>query len=466
MAKQMNVNGKLLAVTMSLTMLLAACGGNNGTSPELTTDPASAPGASNTPNATAEPAAEKTPVTITMFQDAKGGVSESNLNLIRDFEKETGIKVEFNIIPGEGVEVYKKMDISISTGDTTDIIYLTNPLLVDKYSSGGWLLELNDLIAKDNYDAEAVFGGYLKEYDGNLYTLPNYAGKWAVYYNKKIFDDAGVPYPSGQWTWDEYIETAKKLTDPSKGIYGSYMLDYDVYMNFTARQKNVSGYKEDGSSNYDDPAFAEALQFFGDLGSVHKVQPSWMEFKTKKLPWDGFMSGRYGMHVIGSWYTDMFIGQDTYPRDWKFGITHLPVTSDGKGNNNLISPAGIGISKNSKHPEEAFQFVKYWAENYYRYLSSLPARVDLTDAEMTELFKGVVEKLDNEITIEDLQSVLFDPNMGVADEKIVGTAASEYSNIILQESELFLIGEKSLEDTIAAIKKRADQAIQDELKNN
>jgi len=446
-----------LAMMIVFTTVLAGCG-----SEKQQTNTAS-PAA--TPVTSTEPATEKQPVTIKMFQDAKGGAHESNLKLIEDFEKETGIKVEFNIIPGDGVEVYKKIDISVSTGDTTDIIYLSNPLLLDKYSQGGWLLELNDLIAEDNYDAEAIYGSYLTKYDGKLYTLPNYAGKWAVYYNKKIFDDAGVPYPRGNWTWDEYIETAKKLTDRSNGIYGSYMLDYDAYMYFMARQKDVSGYKSDGSSNYDDPAYAEALQLFSDLGSVHKVQPSWMEFRTKKLSWDGFMSGNYGMHLIGSWYTDMFADKGSYPRDWKFGITQIPVPSDGTGNNNLISPAGIGVNKNSKHPKEAFQFVKYWAENYYKYLGTLPARSDLNDEDLTALFKGVVEKLDGEITVEDLQSVLFDPNMGIVDEKIVGPGANEYSNIILQESELFLVGQNSLEDAIKEIKKRADQAIEEDLKN-
>lgn len=427
-------------------------------------------GGSNTesakPEASPAPATEKPPVTIKMFSDAKGATNESNQKLVEDFQKETGIKVELNIIPGDGVEIYKKIDISVSTGDTTDVIYISNPLLLDKYSKGGWLLDLNDLIAAEKYDAESIFGSYLTKYDGKVFTLPSYAGKWAVYYNKQLFDDAGIAYPSGSWTWDEYIETAKKLTDTGKGIYGSYMLDYDNYMYFLARQQNVSGYKADGTSNYDDPAYAEALQLLSDLGSVHKIQPSWMEFKTKKLAWDGFMSGKYGMHLIGSWYTDMFANTETYPRDWKFGITQIPVPADGSGNNNLISPAGIGVNKNSKHPEEAFHFVKYWAENQYKYTGNLPARVDLSDADMEALFKDTVDKLNGEITVEDLQSSLFDKAMGVVDEKIVGAGANEYSSIILQESELFLVGQKSLEDTIKEIKKRADQAIEDDKKNN
>jgi len=401
------------------------------------------------------------PVTLKIFTDAKLAQSESYLKLLEDFKAETGIGIEMNIVPGDGVEIYKKIDVELTTGNDTDLIYLSNPLYSAKYATNGWLLPMDDLFSEKGYDAEKVFGKYLEKFDGKTYMLPNSAGVWAVYYNKKIFDDAGVPYPSGAWTWDQYIETAKKLNNPSKGIYGSYMLDYDTYMFILARQKEVSGYKADGTSNYDDPAFKSSLQFFNDLGNVHKIQPNWQEFKTKKLAWDGFMSGNYGMHFIGSWYTGMFEDKVAYPRDWKFGITQIPVPADG-GNNNFGSVSSIGISKNSKHPKEAFEYARFYAENSYKYNGNFPARVDLKDAEVNEMFKGTVEKLAGEITVADLQKALIDNNLGYTDEKLIGPASTDYSNIILQEAEMYLVGQTSLDDAVKSIKTRVDKAIQDE----
>ncbi|MBP2000075.1 multiple sugar transport system substrate-binding protein [Paenibacillus shirakamiensis] len=435
-------------VVLLASMLLVTACGNGSKSDSASTD-------------SSEQGKKKERV-VTVYEDAKRAESVEVKKKNEDFTKATGIKVEMNVVPGDGIEVYKKIDVDMISGEKTDVIRLTNPILIDKYGSNGWLYSLDDLMKKENYDAKKIYGDYLPKFaDGKTYVLPDQAGKWAVYYNKKIFDDAGVPYPSGNWTWNDYIATAKKLTNSAKGIYGSYMLDYDNYMYMLARQHNVSGYKADGTSNYDDPAFKEALKFFGDLGNVEKIQPSWLEFKSKKLSWDGFMSGSYGMHFIGTWYTNQFKDKTTYPRDWKVGITQLPVPADGKGNNNFGIVAGYGINKNAEHAEDAYTYVKWMAENSYKYNGNLPARVDLSKEDINKLFQKTSDELGGEISAEELNKALISNDLGFVDEKITGPGSTEYSNIILQEADLYLVGQKSLDDTIQSIKKRADQAIKD-----
>lgn len=458
MKNQFKVASSSLVVLL-LTGILAGCGSDTTTDKNNSSENTGSP--KETTSSTPTPS-----TTVRIYLDGNRAKDNNFLSVVEAFKKEKGINVEFNIVPGDGVEIYKKIDIELGSNDSgTDLILLTNPILLDKYAKSGSLLPLNDLISEDNYDAKGIFGEYLNEYDGKIFSLPSEVNKWAVYYNKKVFDDAKVPYPSGAWSWDQYIETAKKLTDKSKGIYGSYMLDYDNYMYLTARQKNVSGYKEDGTSNYDDPMFKESLKFFGDLGNDYKIQPSWMEFKTKKLAWDGFMSGKYGMHVIGTWYTNMFLDKESYPRDWEFGITQLPTPADGKGNNNIGIVQGLGINVNTKHSKEAYEFVKYFAENSYKYTGGLPAQANLSKDDINEMFQKTVDNLGGEVTVTDLNTALYENDLGFSEEKIIGAAASEYSNIVLQESELYLIGQRSLDETVQSIKKRADQAIKDEKPN-
>lgn len=398
-------------------------------------------------------------ITLKMFMEAKEADNPDTKKLNDDFTAKTGIKIEPVIVPGEGPEIFKKIDIAVTSGDETDIINL-NILNELKYAQGGWLIPMDDMIKADNYDVDKIYGKYLARYNDKVYTLPVLASQWAVFYNKKIFDDAGVPYPKGEWTWDEYIETAKKLTNKDKGIYGSYMLDYDVYMYMLARQNDVPGYKADGTSNYDDPLYKESLKFFGDLGNTHKIQPSWLEFKTKKLAWDGFTTGNYGMHFIGDWYLGVFTDKANYPLDWKWGITQIP--TDGKGKNNLGVSNSLGISKNSKHPKEAYEYIKFIAENRYKYKNQFPARVDLQQEDYDKMFKAISDSTVGDVTVEDLKTALIDNNLGFVQEKIIGPAATEYGSIILEESEKYLVGQKSLDEAIAAIKKRADEAIQKE----
>ncbi|MBC8080643.1 MAG: sugar ABC transporter substrate-binding protein [Gorillibacterium sp.] len=453
--------GLLIAAVMVVTT--TGCGANNDNEAGSST---------NTDNKVAETSAAPTetpvkeeekqePVTIKVFMGSKDVENLSQKKLREDFKAETGITVEPVILPQD--DKFKKIDIAMTTGDDTDVIGIDNPTVQSKYEANGWLLPLDDMVKEFNYDVETIHGKYISRHDAKLYTMPVMASSWAVFYNKKVFDDAKVPYPKGAWTWDQYIETAKKLTNKDKGIYGSYMLDYDVYMYMIARQNEVSGYKADGTSNYDDPAFKASLQFFGDLGNTHKIQPSWLEFKTKKLAWDGFASGKYGMHVIGSWYFGVFTDKKNYPIDWKWGITQMP--TDGKGNNNFGVSSGMAINKNAAHPKEAFKYIQFAAMNNYKYTNQLPARVDLSAAELSSVFQSISDSTGGDVTVEDSTNALVTNGLGFVQEKLVGAASEQYSKIILEESEKYLVGQQSIDQAVAAIKKRADEAIKNEANN-
>lgn len=463
MVKNWKTATSLFTVSIMLLTIVAGC-----STSKSTTESSPSAGATSmstaTPIATAAPATPTaTPVKLTIYKDAKNAEDPNFIKELADFKAQTGITVEANVIPGNGDDFYKKMDVALTTGDPTDLVILDNPLDTQKYSENGFLYPLDDIMAEKSYDPKKVFGNSLTVTNGKVYMLPSAATKWAVFYNKKIFDDAKVPYPTGDaWTWDQYIETAKKLTDKSKGIYGSYMLDYDNYMYFYATQQGdgVHGYKADGTSNYDDPIFKNALKYFGDFGNVSKIQPSWLEFKTKKLAWDGFMSGKYGMTFIGSWFLNLMKNKKTYPRDWKMGISQIPTPTAGQGNNFGVT-SGLGVNKNSAHPKEAFEFVKFDAENFYKYSGAMPARVDLAKPDIDALFADTAAGVGGDVTPGEISKALIDNKLGYVQEKIVGPAANEYNNIILQESELYLIGKKSLDDTTKAIKTRADKAIAD-----
>jgi len=396
---------------------------------------------------------------IRVYMSADMANNKFEKTLIDTFTAKTGIKVELEVVPGD--DVYEKigLDLASSVG-TIDLIPLANPLPLDEYIKNDFLLPLNELLYADDYDADAIHGKYLTKYNGDtIYSLPINVSVWAVFYNKKIFDDANVPYPPAEWTWEQYIDTAKKLTNPAKEIYGSYMLDYDTYLFFKARQHNISAYKADGTSNFDDPIFKESLKFFGDLGNVHKIQPNWLEFKSNKLQWDGFMTGKYGMHLIGSWYTGLLTNPTDFPKDWEWGVTQIP--TDGKGTNNFGVTYTYAINKRSTHPQEALEFVKFMALHNAKMVGIIPALADPIAQENS--IKHIAEISEGNVTAEDLSKAFFDNNLGYVQEKNIGPAAAEYSDIILREGTLYLNGQRSLEDTVKAIKEKADAAIQLEI---
>jgi len=370
-----------------------------------------------------------------------------------------GITIEYNVLPGDNFDAFTKMDLSVLSGDKTDIILLQNPNHYSKYVSGKLLLPMNALAKDAGYNIDKIYGGYAKKYENEtVYWLPNSVTMNIVYYNKSIFDAAKVAYPTGKWTWDDYVAIAKKLNSPRNGVYGSLMeLDWEYYNYILANQKKVSAYKADGTSNFDDPAWRASLKWLGDLSKKHKIQPSLPEFKAKKLQYDSFMSGKFGMEMIGSWFIDIATQYDKYPRDWKLGVVAPPANTDGP--NILSAGGGWGINKYSAHPKEAFKFIAYICENEYLVTGGLPARVDIPKSDMLKLFQATSEKLHGDVTAEDLYNAMYPSHLGVANEKIIGPASAQINDLFAKEAEKYFFGTQSLDATMINLKTKADEYI-------
>jgi multiple sugar transport system substrate-binding protein len=397
---------------------------------------------------------------VSYFADSKYYSDNTTITRNQAFTELTGIQVDMQMIPGDPNDFFDKTDIAVMGGDTTDCIRLTNPLEIARYVNAGFLLPLDDMLKKEGYDAEAVYGKYLKRHDGKLLYLPYEQSIHSVYYNKKIFDEAGVPYPKAPWTWDDYIAIAKKLTDKAKGLYGSYFVyDWEYYYYMIARQRNVSAYKKDGSSNYDDPAFREALAFMHDLGEMHKVQPTFKEYKALNYTWDTWAAtGKFGMICIGSWFTGLLTDPVTYPRDWDWGIVETPAAGP-KGKNNLMAGGVWAVLKNAKHPLNAARYVAWVCEHSYEYAGGIPARVNLTPEELQKLLGGIAEKSRGSVAVADLQAALLANSLGVVDEKITGAKVKEYTDIVKEEAQMYMSGEQSLDSALKHIKDRADKIL-------
>ena len=153
------------------------------------------------------------------------------------FTAETGIRVDVQPTPGNDADHDAKLNIDLLAGSTIDVIPSLGPKFYYNRADAGYFVPLDDLIASKGIDAESVWGSYLPySDDGHFYAVPYKQEVYCVFYNKALFDRAGVPYPEGPWTWDEYVETAAKVTDLSAGIYGSYMNIENPWYILSAKQ--------------------------------------------------------------------------------------------------------------------------------------------------------------------------------------------------------------------------------------
>lgn len=395
----------------------------------------------------------------------QGGETQELIELVKE---KTGINIEFTIVPNTNAGEVDKALVSLMAGDELDILYGTDSKLKPYYSAGV-LTPLDELAVNAGYDMEAKFGDNLASYgDGHVYGLPAFSDIWLTFYNKKIFDDAGVPYPTAEgWTWEKYIETAKQLTDASNGVYGSFMLDYDNYNYMYAFQKGWNAYNEDQTkSNFSDPLFAESLKWFYSLGNDEKIQPDSVTYAAGSYPWNSFVaSDKMGMFVCGGWVASMLPDLEKYPRDWKVGIVPMPYP-EGEEPSTLAVTGCYAVPTTSKNKEAAFAAIACMAEYQYTLgYGRIPARVDLTDEEITTyISEELVPTYANDgLTVEDFKTAWFDPDRKIISEKIIGPADTTINQIIIEEAQLYGAGSKTLEDAVSSITQRADTAISEEL---
>jgi multiple sugar transport system substrate-binding protein len=104
--------------------------------------------------------------------------------------------------------------------------------------------------------------------------------------------------------------------------------------------------------------------------------------------------------------------------------------------------------------------VKFRAENAARIYGNIPAFAD--PAATREALKSIADKSDGSVTVDDLAKAFFDNKLGYVQEKNLGPASAEYSDIILQEGGQYLLGKLSLDEAIRNIKQKADAVIQKE----
>lgn len=305
-----------------------------------------------------------------------------------------GVEVVYDIIPFE--QYWTKLESSIASGSGPDILCM-NPINSERFSKNGALLPLNDYIERDKFDM-SVFADVYTQYwalDGIYYALPKDIDGFAIFYNKRIFDEAGVPYPEAGWTWKDFQEKAWALTDPEKKIYGWVFDPHDGKGGIYNTIFGFDGYvlsEDKKTCGYDDPNTIEAIQFVYDtLNKKPGVSPTIQQL-TEVNAADTFMSGRGAMQIQGTFRLLDYINNENVGSD--LGIAPMPVGSSEKMVANGVSWA---INSATKEPDLAWELLSMLCgdvgaeaqarsgiivpanENYHElYSQSSPKSVDTT----------------------------------------------------------------------------------------
>ncbi|MBO0922589.1 sugar ABC transporter substrate-binding protein [Cellulomonas sp. zg-ZUI222] len=316
------------AIAALSTLALAACGSGGGD------------------------AAADGPVTLTMTVwggDVDKKSYQERIDLFEASQDEISIKLQ--LIPGEQYE--QKVQTMIAGGDGPDIMQVAEG--VNVYSSKKQILPLDDLAADAGLDLEERFGpvGTLYSYDGSVYAVPDRSGAMIVYYNKDMFDAAGVEYPSAEWTWEDAQAAMEQLTIPGEqwGYAGAGW--WAQWWSF-AYQNGGRIIDEDGLPAANSPEVVEALQWANDLTHVHHVVPTAAEYADMGPDMGGdpaFAAQKVAMNTTGFWAINSLL-----EADFEWDIAPL-----WQGDEQAVSAfgSGLAISRDSKHAEQAFAAIDF-----------------------------------------------------------------------------------------------------------
>lgn len=252
-------------------------------------------------------------------------------------------------------EYWAKLKAAASGGAAPDVFWMNGPNF-KLYASNGMLLPLADKIAAEKVDL-SVYPKALVDlytYEGKNYGFPKDFDTIGLWYNKKLFDAAGVTYPDETWTWEDLREVAQRLTTKDKSVYGiaAELNNQATYYNTIAQAGGYALSPDGTASGYDQPATIEGLKFWTDL-IKDGLSPTQQQMTDSK-PVEMFESGKVAMYYSGSWFAGRF-NKNAATKD-TIDVAPLPA---GK-NKAVVTHGGTNVvSAKSKHTDAAWKFVRF-----------------------------------------------------------------------------------------------------------
>ena len=282
--------------------------------------------------------------------------------------------VDAAVDPSAGGDA-SKVIVQCATGVGPDLID-TSQDTMETMVSAGILLDLTPYAKQMGFDASKTYpaiSGALGV-QGKQYRFPCNVDAPAIIYNKKIFDDHGIPYPKPNWTYDEFVKTSKLLlATPSKS--GEKHLAVasggggGFYMNELVG-RGGRFFSEDGlHSALNSPESIAAMQDYYNWIYVDKIIPSPADSASMSsqggwgsgaINW--FSCGKAAMIMIGRWYICQL---PNYPDlEGNLGAVEIPKVGD-RPSCALLATRAAGINVKSKHKAEALKFLQYLASPQY-----------------------------------------------------------------------------------------------------
>ena len=336
---------RLLAVAMvsAMALSLAACGGSSGSSGGGSGSADSSGGSSS-----------GDPLQVVIWDtNQQPGLQE----ICDDFTAETGIEAKVEVKDWDSY--WTLLESGASGGDLPDVFWMHSNNS-QMYMKNDMLLQLDDYIANsdkidlDNYMPEIT---ELYTMDDKHYAIPKDYDTIALWYNKTMFDEAGLSYPDETWSYDDMLEAAKALTKDDGSQYGFALNpsnDQDTYYNFVYANDGYIVNEDHSASGYDNPNTLEAMDYVAEL-LQYCPDPTEMSETGTDVE---FQSGRVAMITQGSWMIAGFKANDYLTENCDVAI--IPFNKNTNKRASLINGLGWSAAANTDRPDDCWALIEWF----------------------------------------------------------------------------------------------------------
>lgn len=285
------------------------------------------------------------------------GTEEENKvwqQLAVSFEAKTGIKVE--VETAEWTVYWEKINTLFAAHTPPEVFAMDAPLFRDWYSRGA-LVSLQSYIDREPGFLDGLNPLATKAYqtDQGYFGLPRDFQTIVLFYNKDMFDKAGIPYPNEDWTIQDLRETAKKLTlKDSTGKITQWGFTADLY--------DIEGFMSEMVWNHGgeilNPEHSKTLladntapwKFIAEMVQVDKSLP---DVDTQgQYGFDMFQAGKAAMITIGHWAVPSYA-----TTNFRWDVAPFPKGPAGRATS--INSAGFVMSKGAKNLDAGWQWIQY-----------------------------------------------------------------------------------------------------------
>lgn len=309
------------------------------------------------PGAGSEAAAPGAQVSSVVFLTQGGTASEERYLPIQEMfaEEDPNVEVDFIWHPGGAIEIQQKLLTMIAGGESPDV-YWTHTYINPGLARRNVPLALEDLFASDtSWSPDDYFPASIADFvvDGNLYAMPRETTSSVMIYNKTLIEESGANLPTEDWTWDDFVEIARTVTqgEGADRVYGVANFNANAYAFVRVWQKGGDVLSEDRTryTMNEEEAIA-GIQSIADLIHQDGVHATGAELAGRPYA-EVFLTGQIGMFPQFSVFSAIM------PAEFEWDITHMPHNPDEQRTTRVAS-AGHSIYSGTQNVEGAWSWLR------------------------------------------------------------------------------------------------------------